>query len=84
MLTELCPSGRQPLIPEAFSPAAAPLSVHAYYGLVRERDAFRQRFLATWRASAGRSAGGEPFDLILCACAPHLAPPPLGAPRPAE
>jgi hypothetical protein len=76
----------EPLIAEAFSPAppSTPPSVFEYHQLVQERDAFRQRFLATWRSTAALFAAGQPMDLILCTVAPHLAPPFLGAPRPAE
>lgn len=76
----------EPLIPEAFSPAppSTPPSVFQYHQLVQERDAFRQRFLSSWRSTASSFAADQPMDLILCTVAPHLAPPFLGAPRPAE
>ncbi|KAM0747681.1 amidase [Meredithblackwellia eburnea MCA 4105] len=70
----------EPVIPEAFPfVALEPRSVYETSQLIVKRNRFRQDVL---KRCMNRPEG--PIDLIVCPLTPHPAPPPLGAPRPAE
>lgn len=73
----------EPILAQVFSSQHPAMSVWDSWQLNQARDAYRQRFLQAYRATAKRANAqtARPIDAIICANAPHLAEKHLDGPR---